>query len=38
MKYEIPSIEIVVLQVADIVTLSGEPSGSGDNVSGGWNS
>jgi hypothetical protein len=38
MKYERPSMEIIMLPTVDVVTLSSESSGSGDNVSGGWDS
>lgn len=38
MKYEKPSLELVVLEQGDIVTLSVEPGGSGNDVTGGWNS
>lgn len=38
MKYEKPNMELVVLESADIVTLSGEPEGDGKGVPGGWDS
>ena len=36
MKYEQPNIEIVMLEKLDVITLSVENSGSGDDVTGGW--
>jgi len=36
MKYEQPNIEIIMLEKLDVITLSVESSGSGDNVTGGW--
>lgn len=38
MKYEKPNMEILLLDVIDIVTLSSETSGDGDGYTGGWNS
>ena len=38
MKYESPIMEIMLIERRDVVTLSGESIGSGDNVEGGWNS
>jgi len=38
MKYENPNMEIILLHVKDIVTLSSETSGDGDGYTGGWNS
>ena len=38
MKYEKPNIEILLLDVIDIVTLSSETSGDGNGYTGGWNS
>ena len=38
MKYDKPNMDIVLLEVEDIVTLSSEQSGDGDGVTGGWNS
>lgn len=43
MKYEKPSLELVVLKLSDVVTISPQPEGSGPDVSGdeengGWNS
>ena len=38
MKYEKPNMEILLLDVTDIVTLSSESSGDGDNYTGGWSS
>ena len=36
MKYEQPNIEIVMLEKLDVITLSVDKNGSGDNVTGGW--
>lgn len=38
MKYEEPTITIIPLEMEDIVCLSVESGGSGDNVTGGWSS
>lgn len=38
MKYDKPNMEIMILDVNDIVTLSSEQSGDGDGVTGGWSS
>lgn len=38
MKYEKPNIEILLLDVIDIVTLSSETFGDGNGYTGGWNS
>ena len=36
MKYEQPNMEIIVLEKLDVITLSVEGSGSGDDVTGNW--
>ena len=38
MKYDKPNIEIILLDINDIVTLSSEQAGDGDGVTGDWNS
>ena len=36
MKYETPNLEVIKLQIGDVITLSVEGSGSGDDVTGNW--
>ena len=36
MTYEQPNMEIIVLEKLDVITLSVEGSGSGDDVTGNW--
>ena len=38
MKYEEPIMTILLLETEDIICLSSDPSGDGDNVNGGWSS
>lgn len=36
MKYEEPKIEIIYLELGDVVTLSSETGGSGEDTTGPW--
>ena len=36
MKYEEPNLEIIELKMGDVVTLSVESGGSGDDATGPW--
>lgn len=40
MRYEKPTIEIMMLELQDVITgsMTAEPDGSGPEINGGWNS